>query len=46
MFNRHMPDKGLKVLALARIFKLVVQLCPRSSRCKMCEDSLVPGWWQ
>ena len=26
MHNRHMPDEGLKVLALVRIFQLVVQL--------------------
>ena len=43
---QHIPDKGWKVLALARIFKLVVQLCPRSLRCQMCKDSLVPGWWR
>ena len=26
MHNRHMPDEGLKVLALVRIFQLVVQV--------------------
>ena len=27
MHNRHMPEEGLKELALVRIFQLVVQLC-------------------
>ena len=41
-----MPEEGFKVLALVSMLQVVVKLCPKSLRCQMWEEYLVPGWYR